>query len=136
MWARHEYIAISATMLSNHLAAIALEPAKREQLLARTRSFIREGYPVLEEWMDSHGSLFSLTPPDASAIAFVHYDLPINSTQLVEKIRAEASVLIVPGDHFGLDHHVRISFGLPEDYLNAGLNRISQVISEIRSEAA
>ena len=136
MWARHEYIAISATMLSNHLAAIALEPEKREQLLARTRSFIREGYPVLEQWMNAHGSVFSLTAPDASAVAFLHYDLPINSTQLVEKIRAEASVLIVPGDHFGLDHHVRISFGLPEDYLNEGLERIGRVISGIRSEAA
>jgi len=136
MWARHEYIAISATMLSNHLAAIALQPGKREQLLARTRRFIREGYPVLEKWMNAHGSLFSLTPPDASAIAFVHYDLPINSTQLVEKIRDEASVLIVPGDQFGLDHHVRISFGLPEDYLNEGLDGIGRVISQIRSEAA
>ena len=136
MWARHEYIAIAATMLSNQLAAIALEPAKREQLLARARRLIREGYPVLEKWMNAHGSVFSLTPPDASAIAFVRYDLPINSTQLIHKLCDEASVLIVPGDHFGLDHHVRISFGLPEDYLKEGLDRMGRVISQIRSEAA
>lgn len=136
MWARHEYIAIAATMLSNHLAAIALEPAKRGQLLARTRRFIRKGYPVLEDWMNRHGSIFSLTPPDASAIAFVRYDLPINSTELVEKLRDEASVLIVPGDHFGLDHFVRISFGLPQDYLSEGLDRIHQLILDIQSEAA
>lgn len=136
LWARHEYIAISATMLSNHLAAIALEPTKRQQLLARTRKFIREGYPVLEQWAQSHGSVFSLTPPDASAIAFIHYDLPINSTRLMEKIRTEGSVLIVPGDQFGLDHYLRISFGLPHDYLRAGLDRIHKVVAGIQSEAA
>jgi aspartate/methionine/tyrosine aminotransferase len=40
-------------------------------------------------------------------------------------------VLIVPGDHFGYDHHLRISFGLPHDYLREGLSRITQVLEEI-----
>jgi aspartate/methionine/tyrosine aminotransferase len=66
----------------------------------------------------------------------VRYNLPINSTRLVHKLRDEASVLIVPGDHFGLDHYLRISFGLPHDYLSRGLDRIHQVIQDIRSEAA
>jgi aspartate/methionine/tyrosine aminotransferase len=43
----------------------------------------------------------------------------------------EKSVLIVPGDHFGLDHHLRISFGLPPNYLRAGLDRIHQLIVEL-----
>ena len=54
-------------MLSNKLAAIALSPETRRRLLKRTRGYIREGFPVLQRWMDSHPGLFSLTPPDASA---------------------------------------------------------------------
>ncbi len=136
MWARHEYIAISATMLSNQLAAIALEPGTRERLLARTRGYIRAGFPILEEWMNRHQSILSFTPPDASAIAFVRYDLPINSSDFVERLRDDASVLIVPGDHFGLDRFVRVSFGLPQDYLREGLDRMHRVVLEIQSEAA
>jgi aspartate/methionine/tyrosine aminotransferase len=131
IWARHEYITISATMLSNHLAAIALSPEVRPRLLARTRGYIRQGFPVLERWMDQHGGTFSLSPPDAAAIAFVRYQLDINSTELAERLFREKSVLIVPGDHFGLDHFLRISFGLPHEYLLAGLDRIHELIEEL-----
>jgi aspartate/methionine/tyrosine aminotransferase len=41
-------------------------------------------------------------------------------------------VLIVPGDHFGMDSFVRISFGLPKDYLTAGLKRIGDLIMELK----
>ena len=133
MWARHEYIAISATMLSNRLAAIALEPKTRTRLLARTRGYIRKGFPVLQSWLDKHPGLFSLTPPDASAVAFIKYDLDINSSELVKRLHREKSVLIVPGDHFGLDHHLRISFGLPHDYLTGGLDQIANLIGEVVS---
>jgi aspartate/methionine/tyrosine aminotransferase len=131
LWARHEYTTISTTMLSNKLTAIALSQTVRPQILARTRKYIRDGYPVLEGWMRSHGNTFSLVPPEAAAIAFVRYHIDINSTILVERLRDDKSVLIVPGDHFGLDNHIRISYGLPHDYLRAGLDRIHEAIMEL-----
>jgi len=133
IWARHEYIALSATMLSNKLAALALSPAIRPRIIARAREYIRRGYPVLQNWMENNGGIFSLTPPQAAAIAFVGYDLDINSTTLTERLRKEKGVLIVPGDHFGIDNFVRISFGLPHDYLTAALDRIQELILELRS---
>ena len=128
MWARHDYTTISTTMLSNTLAAIALSSKVRPQILARTRKFIRDGYPVLEEWVRSHGNTFTLYPSQAAAIAFVRYNLAINSTELVTRLKEEKSVLMVPGDHFGLDNYLRISFGLPHDYLRDGLERAHDFI--------
>lgn len=133
MWSRHEYIALSATMLSNKLTALALSPEVRPRIIKRTREFIRNGFPVLQSWMDSHEGVFSLTPPQAAAIAFVKYDLEINSSQFTERLLKEKSVLIVPGDHFGLDKFLRISFGLPHHYLTAALDRIHQLITEIKN---
>ena len=132
MWARHEYLTISAGMLDNHLAAYALSPEVRPRLIQRARDYIRRGYPILEEWMASHGDVFNVIPPQAAAIAFVGYDLDINSTELVEQLMKEKSVLIVPGDHFGLDRHLRISYGLEPDFLRAGLDRIREMILEIK----
>jgi len=132
IWARHEYTTISATMLSNKLAAIALSPAVRPRLIQRTRSYIRSGYPVLQQWMNSHGNTFHLTPPQAAAIAFIRYHLDINSTLFTERLRKEKSVLIVPGDHFGMDHLVRVSFGLPHDYLVPALHRIHELLVELQ----
>jgi aspartate/methionine/tyrosine aminotransferase len=131
IWARHEYTTISATMLSNKLAAIALSPEVRPQIIQRTRDFIRNGYPILEKWMNSHENIFSVIPPQAAAIAFVQYHLDINSTEFAERLRTEKSVFIVPGDHFGMDKYFRISFGLPQDYLTSALNRIHDLILDI-----
>jgi len=131
IWARHEYTTLSATALANRLAALALSPEVRPGIIRRTREYIRRGYPVLEQWLDSHENTFTLRPPDAAAIAFVRYHLEINSTEFVERLRREKSVLIIPGDHFGLDHFLRISYGLPRDYLVAGLDRIHELITEL-----
>jgi len=35
------------------------------------------------------------------------------------------STYVVPGDHSGLDQHLRISYGLSNDYVNEGLRRIT-----------
>jgi aspartate/methionine/tyrosine aminotransferase len=136
IWARHEYVAISATMLSNKLTALALSNEARPRIIARTRNYIREGFPVLQKWMDSHEGTFSLTPPEAAAIAFIRYDLDINSTEFTDRLMQEKSVLIVPGDHFGMDNFVRISFGLPHDYLTAALDRIHELVLEIKGKSA
>jgi aspartate/methionine/tyrosine aminotransferase len=133
IWARHEYTTISATMLSNKLAAIALSSEVRPRIIQRTRDYIRRGYPVLKQWMESHEDTFRFIQPQAAAITFVRYNLDINSTDLIERLRREKSVLIVPGDHFGMDHFVRISFGLPHDYLTAALDRIHDLIEELKT---
>jgi aspartate/methionine/tyrosine aminotransferase len=131
IWARHEYTTISTTVLSNQLAAIALGPPVRFRLIQRTRDYIRRGFPILDEWLKSHPGVFDLIPSQAAAIAFARYELDINSTQLMERLVQEKSVLIVPGDHFGMDRYLRISFGLPHDYLRAGLDRIHELVAEL-----
>ena len=134
IWARHEYTTISTTMLSNKLAALAISPTVRPRLIQRTRDYIRRGFPVLEGWLEGHEGTFSLVPPQAAAISFVRYHLDINSTALVERLLHEKSVLIASGDHFGVDHHLRVSYGLPADYLKAGLDRIHELIVELQSD--
>ncbi|MGB3903411.1 MAG: aminotransferase class I/II-fold pyridoxal phosphate-dependent enzyme [Anaerolineae bacterium] len=132
IWARHEYITISAPMLSNQLAAIALSPEVRPRLTQRAREYIRRGFPILDAWLESHEGTFNLVPPQAAAIAYVRYQLDVNSTELVTRLLDEKSVFIVPGDQFGMDRYLRISFGLPPDYLEAGLDRIHELIVELQ----
>jgi aspartate/methionine/tyrosine aminotransferase len=132
IWARHEYVTIAATMLSNHLGAIALSSGIRMKLLERARQYIKTGYDVFSEWVKSSGGIFSLVPPQASAVAFVKYEADINSTAFVERLVRDKRVFIVPGDNFGLDRFFRISFGLPVKYLTQGLDRIQSLILEYK----
>jgi len=132
MWRRHEYTTIATTMLSNHLTATALSPAVRPQILARTRMLLKGGYGLLGEWLSEQDGVFTGTPPDAAAITFLKYDLPIGSIEWMEQLRDQKSVLIVPGDHFGLQKHIRLSFAVPEPELLDGLARISESVRELR----
>jgi aspartate/methionine/tyrosine aminotransferase len=132
VWARQEYVTIGSAMLDNKLAAYALSPEVRPRVLARTRRYVRDGYLRMERWAKGHGDMFTWVPPQAAPIVFARYRADINSTELTTRLIHEHSVEIVPGDHFGIDGHVRISFGLPEDYLSQGLDRISQLIRTLR----
>lgn len=132
IWRRHEYTTISATMLSNRLAAVALAPEIRPRLIRRARDYIRQGYSVLQEWVMQHSGTVSIVPPQAAAIAFPRYHLDISSTDLVERLIRDKSVLVAAGEHFGIDHHLRISFGLPANTLRPALNRIHDLLVELQ----
>ncbi len=132
LWARRDYTTISATMLGNKLAAIALSPRVRPRIIRRTRDRIRRGFPVLDGWLESHEGVFSLVPPQAAAIACARHHLDISSRELTRRLMEEKSVLVVPGGQFGLeDTYLRISFGMPAGYLRAALDRIHELIVDL-----
>jgi len=133
LWSYHDYTTISPGALSDALARRALNPARRAQILGRTRRILNENFHVIAQWLDAHGALFSYTPPDAGAIVYVRYHHDMNSTELVTKLRVEKSVLIVPGDHFGMDGYLRIGFGDETGYLRAGLDRLHALLEELQS---
>ena len=115
-WARHDYTTIGPSGASDHLATLTLQPAVRERLLARTRAILRENYPVLEQWLKTFGPSFTWVPPQAGAICWVRYRSRVDGETLVERVRAGQSVLLVPGEHFGMPGYLRFGFGneLPE----------------------
>jgi aspartate/methionine/tyrosine aminotransferase len=131
LWSYHDYTTISPGALSDLLARHALEPHRRTRILVRTRAILNENFPVIAQWLDAHGGLFSYAPPDAGAIVFVRYHHAINSTDLVTRLREQKSVLIVPGDHFGMDGYLRIGFGDETSYLREGLGRLAALIADL-----
>ncbi len=132
MWSYHDYTTIAPGTLSDCLARIALAPAGRMRCLERTRDICRKNFPLFHSWMQSHGSLFRMVEPKAGAIAYVRYDLAVNSTVLIERLLKEKSVLVVPGDHFGMDQYLRIGYGPPPEYLQQGLELMQQVIADYK----
>ena len=111
IWIHHDYVTTTPGFLNDRLAAIAMEPVRREAILARTRKIIRSNLPLLQEWLNEYSHLFHYARPVAGAIAYFEYDFPINSTTLIDRLRMESSVLLVPGEQFGLDKGIRVGFG-------------------------
>jgi aspartate/methionine/tyrosine aminotransferase len=95
--------------------------AVRENILARTRAIIRANLPQVEAWIRQRRDVFSHARPVAGAIAYVKYDLPVGSTELLDRVREERSVLLVPGDMFGLGKGIRFGFGYDIEHTMKGL---------------
>ncbi len=135
-WRRHEYAAIAASTLSMELADKALVEPARSKLKERARRLIRTGFDVLTEKLSVHPGVFDVVPPQASAMSFVRFNLPIGSEEFAQRLLHEKDVLVIPGFRFGVENHFRFSSGLPEDHLRDGLDRLNDLTADILQEAA
>lgn len=134
LWGYHDYTTLTPTYLSDRLAQIALAPDRREELLRRTRGILERNYGVVRQWIDERADVLSHVPPAAGAICFLRYKFPINSSDLAWRLLKEASTLIVPGDHFGMDGYFRIGMGDAQGHLRKGLDRIDALLQKLRAE--
>jgi aspartate/methionine/tyrosine aminotransferase len=130
LWSYHDYTTIAPGALSDRLARVAMQPERRARLFERTRRILQTNLPLMEAWLNDAGG-FHWIAPEAGAIVYVRYDHPINSTILVNRLREEKSVLIVPGDHFGMDGYLRLGFGEPPEYNKAGFDRLKEFLAQV-----
>ena len=59
------------------------------------------------------------------------YSHDVSSTALATRLREAEGVLIVPGDHFGLDGYLRMGLGGRPDLLREGLARLDRVLASL-----
>jgi hypothetical protein len=132
LWIRHDYLTLTPSLLSDYLGTIAMKPQRRESILARTRHIIRKNLPPLEEWFLKRDDIFTYVRPEAGAIVYCEYKLPINSTELINRLRVEESVLLTPGDQFGLDKGIRTGFGYDVEKTLKGLARAEALMRTLK----
>ena len=135
-WARTDYTSIAPGVLSDRAACMLFESGLRERIFERNRSILNTNLAVLEAWIRDRGNLLALVPPEAGGMAFVRYAFDVNSSELAERLRREKSVLVVPGDCYGMDGYLRIGIGAEPDYFKAGLARIGELFTELARDAA
>ena len=129
-WIRHDYLTLTPGLLNDRLAAIAMEPARRETILARTRGLIRKNLPAVEDWIGARRDLFDYVRPVAGAIAYLRYSLEMDSVALFDELRREHSVLVTPAGHFGATNGLRFGFGYDVQKTMAGLARLDELIAK------
>ncbi len=131
LWSRRDYTTIAPGALSDLLARYALAPGRRRALLERARRMTAGNLRIVGDWLDAHECGLSWSPPEAGAMAFIRYSHDIGSTALATRLREAEGVLIVPGDHCGLDGYLRIGIGGRPDQLREGLARLDRVLASL-----
>jgi len=130
LWGVHDYTSIAPGAVNDRLGRIAL--SRRTQILARTRGIVAANYPLVRKWIEKRAAKITHVAPEAGAILFARYQHAINSTALVERIRSEKSVLLVPGDHFDMDGYIRIGFGNHPGHVASALDLVGEVLDDIQ----
>jgi aspartate/methionine/tyrosine aminotransferase len=129
IWPYHDYTTITTNALSQHLAQLALRPETRSSIQQRIRQISDGNLKTLTSWVEKHSDVLRLVPPKICGVSFVGYDLPINSTDLIMQLIHHESVLVAPGDVFGMDGYFRVGYG--SSRLQPGLKRISERLESI-----
>ena len=112
-----------------------MDPPRREATLTRTRRIIRQNLPRLEAWIAAQGEALSYVRPVAGAIAFLKHRSPARSSTLADRMRKEQSVLVVPGDQFGMSRYFRVGFGYDIEHTLKGLARIEKLLKQPSTRA-
>jgi aspartate/methionine/tyrosine aminotransferase len=128
-WGYHDYTTITTGALNDRLARLAIRPETRTKILERNRRISAKNLRVLQAWMQNHPGMFRFVPPKIGGVAFIGYNLSLNSTDLVMRLLKKESVLIVPGDAFGLDGYLRVGYGNPK--LGEGLTLINDFLKTL-----
>lgn len=124
-WQCKDYTSITTSAVSEYVADIALQPQKRREILTRSRKILNENVALLGDWLSANNNLFSSVLPKAGGMAFVRYNMDINSTDLVHRLREERSIMLVPGDVYGMDGYIRLGVGAPKKHIEAGLSHLA-----------
>lgn len=132
LWTYSDYTTICPAKLSDWLAVLALEPTLQQKIRERLREHMSGNWSVMKEWLDHHSDVLSYIAPQAAAICFPHHNLPISSLDFVDRLMKEKSVLIIPGEHFGMESYFRIGFGYEREGLINGLSRVSELIESVK----
>ncbi len=130
-WHCHDYTSISTGIISQYAAGKLLEPERRLAILNRGRSILRKNLRYLVDWIAARSDRYSLIRPRAGGMAFVRYQLPVNSSELVTGLRESKSVFVVPGDWYGMDRFLRFGIGCEHHILTEGLALFDDYINEI-----
>jgi len=128
-WFYHDYLSTTVTTFSDMLATRALQPEVRARIFRRNREIVRQNLPTFTDWVNSHNGVLSFTPPQAGCFAFVKFDLPVPSWDLVMEMVKKDSVFVIPGSCFGIEGHLRMNFGVEKNFLARGLERIDRTLS-------
>jgi aspartate/methionine/tyrosine aminotransferase len=129
LFARHDYTVICPPPLSDYLARMAL--GVREQILQRTRTILQKNYAELEAWLNGFDGAVDWWKPECGAICLVRYHSSLGALDLAERIRSDQSILLAPGDHFGLPHCIRMGYGNDPTELRGALRQLGPALRAI-----
>ncbi|MBD3206367.1 aminotransferase class I/II-fold pyridoxal phosphate-dependent enzyme [Candidatus Bathyarchaeota archaeon] len=126
-WVVKDYTTLGHSGLGEFIAEKILR--QREHLIERNLKISQRNLKILDHWIADRPD-FYWRPPEAGFTGFSGYNLDYSSMDLCEKLLEKKSLLVSPGEFFGVDKHIRINLGCTEKELRDGLIRINDFLQQ------
>ena len=125
------YFTVSNTPLGERLAALAI--AHREAIYGRARRIAGDNLNLLDAVIAGHSDLLRWVRPQGGMTAFPWLASGANTREFCRKLAARG-VLMVPGDCFGMQSHLRLGFGASGDRFRHAIERFDEFLQSEASQ--
>ena len=119
----HDSLVTCPTVVSQYAALAAIE-GNQDAVKEYREAFEKRRQIVIDAIKKT--DTLEYVPTDGGYFAFVKVNKDVDDYDLSFRLVHEAGVAVVPGSAFGLagEKHIRISFGVEEEKLEEGMNRL------------
>lgn len=121
-----DYTTLYLSPLVELIAARAIERA--DDILRVRLPTARANLEILTRWVEAHGELIEWVRPRGGVTAFPRFRYISNIPAFCRRLTEERGVMLVPGQCFSSENHVRLGFGGPTTAFQEGLNRLSHLL--------
>ena len=122
----------SSSYVGELMNAYALRNA-RNILVQRFNKLSMSNFKVLSEWMQANQDIVEWVLPHGGIMCFPKYRLEMSSIELCQKLLDDHGVMVVPGEYFNMDGHIRICYTCSEEALKNGLTALGKGLRALAS---
>jgi len=120
----------SSSYVGEVMNAYALLKA-RKRLVRRFHRLAKPNFEIIREWMTANADIVEWVVPDGGIMCFPRYKLELSSKALCQKLLDDHRILVIPGDYFGLDGHIRLSYTCSKGALKRGLDALAGALRKL-----
>ena len=120
-----EYVTISNSPIVEFFAEIAVR--QRDLIWNRTRAVATANLQLLDQVMSAHSDVLQWIRPRGGMISFPWLASGASALAFCEAAVKEG-LLFAPGDCFGVPDHVRIAFGVGQDWYPRAMQRLADFV--------
>jgi len=122
-----DYTMICAGVFDDMVATLVLE--NKEAILERNRQIVEENLALMDAWIAKEPKASWIRPASVST-SFVKLDVNRPIEDFALELLQDYGVLVVPGNRFDKESHVRIGYCCDKEVLQKGLEKLSQFLNK------
>ncbi len=128
-WVMKDYTTLSHDGIGEQIAEKLL--SNRTRYLKRNQTIRHTNIATWDKWCADNPDLMKCSNPPAGFTVFPRYKNRLGSGKFAERLLKEEGVLVSPGEHFGVERHLRINIGTKGETFAQGLDRIGRFMRRV-----